>query len=88
MKESVVLKCSAVDFCKDFVIFITYRKLGDKWALQMAKYQAEYEYAVVGLKEDWNTTLAVLEHYLPMFFRGARQRYWSQGSLLLHSHEP
>ncbi|KAK4294416.1 hypothetical protein Pmani_032957 [Petrolisthes manimaculis] len=53
-------------------------KLGDRWALQMAKYQAEYEYAVVGLTEEWNTTLAVLEHYLPMFFRGARQRYWSQ----------
>ncbi|XP_042219966.1 heparan sulfate 2-O-sulfotransferase pipe-like, partial [Homarus americanus] len=53
-------------------------KLGDPWALQKAKYQAEYDYSVVGLAEEWNTTLAVLEEYLPMFFQGARQRYWSQ----------
>ncbi|KAK8731292.1 hypothetical protein OTU49_007526, partial [Cherax quadricarinatus] len=52
-------------------------KLGDKWALQRAKYHAEYEYSVVGLMEHWNTTLGVLEHYLPLFFQGARQRYWS-----------
>ncbi|XP_069157584.1 heparan sulfate 2-O-sulfotransferase pipe [Procambarus clarkii] len=53
-------------------------KLGNKWALQKAKFHAEYEYSVVGLAEHWNTTLGVLEHYLPMFFQGARQRYWSQ----------
>lgn len=51
--------------------------LGEKWALQRAKYMAEYEYSVVGILENFNETLGVLEHYLPAFFQGARQRYWS-----------
>ncbi|KAA0203194.1 hypothetical protein HAZT_HAZT005820 [Hyalella azteca] len=40
-------------------------------------YTAEYEYSVVGVLEEWNATLAVLQHYLPAFFQGALQRYWS-----------
>ena len=43
---------------------------------------AEYEYAVVGILEGWNATLAVLEHFVPAFFQGARQRYWSEGNEL------
>ncbi|XP_063847963.1 heparan sulfate 2-O-sulfotransferase 1-like [Scylla paramamosain] len=79
------LECDLRDGARDFTSAIPFLcgqheqclRVGDKWALQKAKYNAEFEYSVVGLTEHWNTTLAVLEHYLPLFFRGARQRYWS-----------
>ena len=29
-------------------------------------------FAVVGVLEEWQTSLAVLEAYLPRFFKGAR----------------
>ena len=54
---------------------------GSRAALQRAKYTAEFGYAVVGLAEHWNASLAVLEHYVPAFFTGAHQRYWSQGEV-------
>lgn len=79
------LECDLLDGSRDFTSAISFLcgqheqclQRGDRWALQKAKFNAEHEYAVIGLTEHWNTTLAVLEHYLPMFFRGARQRYWS-----------
>lgn len=44
-------------------------------ALQKAKRAVEENYAVVGVLEDLNTTLTVLEHYVPRFFRGVSQVY-------------
>jgi dermatan/chondrotin sulfate uronyl 2-O-sulfotransferase UST len=33
-------------------------------------------YAVVGVLEDFNTTIAVMEQYVPQFFRGAVNTYF------------
>nr|XP_014280499.1 heparan sulfate 2-O-sulfotransferase pipe [Halyomorpha halys] len=44
-------------------------------ALQRAKRAVERHYAVVGVLEDLNSTLTVLEHYIPRFFRGASKIY-------------
>lgn len=33
---------------------------------------------MVGVLEDINTTLTVLEHYVPKFFEGAKEVYWSE----------
>lgn len=44
-------------------------------ALERAKLAVEKHYAVVGVLEDVNTTLTVLENYIPRFFRGAAQVY-------------
>nr|CAD7464524.1 unnamed protein product [Timema tahoe] len=46
-------------------------------ALQRAKHAVERHYAVVGILEDLNSTLTVLEHYVPRFFKGASQVYWA-----------
>ncbi|KAF2355381.1 Sulfotransferase [Trinorchestia longiramus] len=67
-ERSIPFLCGQHDFCV---------KRGDRRALQRAKYMAEYEYAVVGVLDEWNSTLAVMQHYLPIFFQGAVQRYWS-----------
>merc|ERR1719189_1426253 len=40
-------------------------------ALRKAKYNVEKHYAVVGVLEDFNRTLAVLEHYIPKIFKGS-----------------
>jgi len=39
--------------------------------LERAKKAVEENYAVVGVLEDLNSTLTVLEHYVPRFFQGA-----------------
>lgn len=47
-------------------------------ALERAKRAVERHYAVVGILEDLNSTLTVLEHYVPRFFRGATSEYWNE----------
>ncbi|KAK4301262.1 hypothetical protein Pmani_026595 [Petrolisthes manimaculis] len=51
--------------------------LNTDFALQKAKENVERNYAVVGVLEDLNTTLTVLEHYVPRFFKGAKAVYWN-----------
>lgn len=47
-------------------------------AMERAKRAVEKHYAVVGVLEDLNSTLTVLEHYVPKFFTGASQVYWGK----------
>lgn len=47
-------------------------------ALERAKFAVEQQYAVVGVLEDLNTTLSVLEKYVPRFFEGVRDIYASK----------
>ncbi|XP_071519576.1 uronyl 2-sulfotransferase homolog pip-like [Panulirus ornatus] len=49
---------------------------GDLEGLQQAKAVVEKEFAVVGLLEEWDKTLTVLEHYVPRFFKGATRKYY------------
>ncbi|KAG1649448.1 Heparan sulfate 2-O-sulfotransferase 1 [Nymphon striatum] len=51
------------------------RLRGNKWALNMAKYNIENHYAVVGVLEHMDKTLSVLEKYLPAFFSGVSEIY-------------
>ncbi|XP_035784731.1 heparan sulfate 2-O-sulfotransferase pipe-like isoform X2 [Anopheles albimanus] len=51
-------------------------------ALERAKYAVESQYAVVGVLEDLNTTLAVLEQYVPRFFTGASSIYFNEVNVL------
>ncbi|XP_042861363.1 heparan sulfate 2-O-sulfotransferase pipe-like [Penaeus japonicus] len=44
---------------------------GDREGLHRAKQVVEKDFAVVGILEDWNKTMAVLEHYVPRYFKGA-----------------
>jgi len=45
-------------------------------SMKKAMYNVEKNYAVVGVLEDMNKTLTVLEHYVPRFFKGALKTYW------------
>ena len=51
-------------------------------AMRKAKENVEKHYAVVGVLEELNKTLTVLEHYVPRFFKGAKDVYWSKFSQL------
>jgi len=47
-------------------------------AMRKAKENVEKHYAVVGVLEELNKTLTVLEHYVPRFFKGAKDVYWNE----------
>lgn len=47
-------------------------------AIEKAKRVVDEHYSVVGVLEDMNTTLTVLEHYIPKFFKGATDIYYSK----------
>jgi len=46
--------------------------------MRKAKENVEKHYAVVGVLEELNKTLTVLEHYVPRFFKGAKDVYWNE----------
>merc|ERR1712001_587479 len=47
-------------------------------AMKKAMENVEKHYAVVGILEELNKTLTVLEHYVPRFFKGALNTYWNE----------
>ena len=51
--------------------------LGDKWAMERAKENVRTFYTVVGVMEDFDKTLAVLENKLPDFFGGVIDLYFN-----------
>lgn len=51
------------------------RLLNNDWALDSAKKNVEKYYQVVGVLEELNGTLDVLEEQIPQFFAGARALY-------------
>lgn len=46
------------------------------WALQTAKANVDRYFPVVGVLEELNTTLEVLEEKLPYFFKGVQTLYY------------
>jgi len=52
--------------------------LQSKWALETAKANIERWYPVVGILEDLQMTLFVLENELPLYFKGASHTYFRQ----------
>ena len=57
---------------------IHFRGFNTEKALNKAKENVEKHYAVVGVLEEMNKTLTVLEHYIPRFFKGATDIYYSK----------
>merc|ERR1712029_27881 len=49
--------------------------MGSRAALEKAKFNAEKYFSVIGLSEDFQLSLFVMEHYLPRYFLGASQLY-------------
>ena len=50
-------------------------RFGSRAALQEAMRAVERQYAVVGVLEDWDVSLAVMERLVPRFFAGAAAIY-------------
>jgi len=68
-RRQTMFFCGHGDECTGFNTEIAMRK---------AKENVERHYAVVGVLEDLNKTLTVLEHYVPRFFKGALETYWKE----------
>ena len=65
-------------FLFNFNHFVLFRGFNTEVAMRKAKENVEKHYAVVGVLEELNKTLTVLEHYVPRFFKGAKDVYWSK----------
>lgn len=50
--------------------------------MQKAKRNVEKHYSVVGVLEEMDVTLKVLENYIPRFFTGASQVYYGKKNSL------
>lgn len=57
------------------------------FALMTAIKNVEEHYVVVGLLEHLNTTLAVLEHFLPQYFKNAQVVFDKSPAFVQHRHE-
>jgi len=68
-RRQTMFFCGHSDHCTGFNTEIALRK---------AKENVEKHYAVVGVLEELNKTLTVLEHYVPRFFKGAKDVYWNE----------
>lgn len=51
------------------------RNIGSHWALEQAKYNLINEYLLVGVTEELEDFVMMLEAALPRFFRGATELY-------------
>lgn len=63
--------------------FLLFSPFNSAEAIEKAKRVVDEHYAVVGVLEDMNTTLTVLEHYIPKFFKGAIEIYYSKCIFIL-----
>lgn len=57
--------------------------MGSQWALEQAKYNLVNEYMLVGVTEELEDFVMMLEAALPRFFRGATELYKTGASRLL-----
>ena len=51
------------------------RNVGSQWALEQAKYNLVNEYMLVGVTEELEDFVMMLEAALPRFFKGATELY-------------
>lgn len=51
------------------------RPFNSEIAMERAKKSVEENYPVVGVLEDLDKTLTVLDHYIPRFFKGVKDVY-------------
>ena len=56
---------------------VTFRIPGSEWALNKAKQNVLRHYLLVGVTEELEDFIVVLETVLPRFFKGASQLYKS-----------
>ncbi len=64
---------------KFYHYFINHRK-PSQWALDQAKKRVEEEYLLVGLTEDFDSTVVMLEKLAPDLFQGITRYYQSPKS--------
>lgn len=60
-----------------FFTNLSFRNVGSRWALDQAKYNLVNEYFLVGVTEELEDFIMLLEAALPRFFRGATELYRS-----------
>lgn len=62
------------------------RNVGSQWALEQAKYNLVNEYMLVGVTEELEDFVMMLEAALPRFFRGATELYKTGAMVTKYNH--
>ena len=75
--SQIVYFCGHLPVCKKF---------NNKQAFIIAKNNVEKYYSVIGITEEMNKTLKVMENLLPQFFGGILQMYQNDKSRVLENH--
>ena len=70
-----------ITFADEICLFL-FSGFNTEVAMKKAMHNVEKSYAVVGVLEELNKTLTVLEHYVPRFFKGAKDLYYSKLELI------
>ena len=60
------------------------RVAGSEWALEMAKINLVSHYLIVGVTDEMEDFIAVLEAALPRFFAGSVEQFSSGETVLCH----
>ena len=58
---------------------------GNNWALQQAKRHLSDQYLLVGVTEEIEMFIRILEYSLPTFFKGATEKYLKGTSTIFHN---
>lgn len=61
-----------------FFLFLYFRALNSRWALEKAKFNVEKYFTVVGVLEHLNETLSTLEYKIPQYFKGLQNLYFNE----------
>ena len=70
-RSQMMMFCGHDEFCKSF---------NSQRVLERAKANVEKYYDVVGVLEEFNKTLSVMENFMPQYFRGASEAYKHHGT--------
>ena len=81
-EDSDIISDKGSDDISQILYFCGHHEICNKFnnplALQLAKSNVEKYYPVIGIVENMNKTLAVLEHFWPEYFKGAVNAYFNE----------
>ena len=78
LSQMIFFQTENIYYIKRYHLVWRFSGFNTEEALKKAKDNVEKHYSVVGVLEEFNKTLEVFEHYIPNFFKGSMNVFWSK----------